>query len=252
MQGIFLGLLALFGRSSALDCKAEGIEWLDNTLTLSNSTSTPPTTTDFTVYINPCGSAQGDDQCESDDHFCVVESITEGSGRSAKTIVTGIKPFGSKSQGAIEAYSRGPQRIIFNYDGASWGNSKIHGSIEVACGSEDTSVVEISDPLVYKVHLTSAKLCSKEKVPDKTLKKQPPKPQKGNWGLFTWIFVLLIFAGIAYAALTVYINFAQSRGNLPLAADIGDVLRDLPYLLRDIFSKLNFMGSRSSSGYAAL
>lgn len=258
MRLVLLELLAFLGTSSALDCQAEGIGWLDHTYTLTNSTQTPPSVTDFEVYVNPCGAVKGDDQCADDDHLCVVESITEGTGRSAKTIITGVKPFGSRTQGAVEEISREFQKITVEYKGALWGSSTIDGTIEIACGPEDSATVEMNQPLNYKVYLKSEKMCTKGKNPGESPDKNPKTPEtggskKGGWGFFTWMFVLLLLVGIGYAALTVYINFAQSRGNLPLAADIGDVLRDLPYLLRDIFRKLNFMGSRnSSSGYAAL
>jgi len=259
--------LLLAGLCAAINCKKLGLDHLDHTFEMRKTENTPPTETFMDVYFNPC-SPVGIDGCADDDHFCVITSVHV----DGKDFVTNIKSFGSGSNGASERRSSGGRRIgddasdIFSYEGAKWGERELYGSATISCGAGSNSFDDWGGGA--DLFIGSGVLCPdtddeppSKKPPSKNPSDedppsgQPPagKPKSSGWGFFHWLVFLVLFGAIAYALLTVYVNFAQSRGSIPLAATASDVLRDLPYLIRDVIRKVKAsFGTQSRSGYSAL
>lgn len=268
-------LLGLLGVSCALDCSKFNLG--DKTIVIKNTTSTPPTTTEQKVYFNPCGPVKGAKECAEDDNFCVVETI------DGKT--TAVKPFGSEKAGSRkhvyvdggdeedlpEEFSHyNPPEIMITYESAKWGSQELEGTASFYCQEKD------EDPYTelkygFSLILKGPQYCvfSDPKKGDGNKdggnkdggnKDGNDKDSKGGsgfggflWGVIKLLFYVALVAGILWVAKTVYINYAESRGSLPINADLKDVLSDLPYLLRDAARKITaFFTNRGNSGYSAL
>lgn len=83
--------------------------------------------------------------------------------------------------------------------------------------------------------------------------------KSSGWGFFTWLFVLGLFGFVFYIVASVWTNYNRygqvNFDSLPFI----DFLRDIPFVLRDVMTRIFglFQGSSSSSssgreGYTAV
>lgn len=264
-------LLGLLGVAHAFDCKKLNLGDLDKTIEIKNNTSTPPTVTEQHVYYNPCSPAKGDKGCGDDNNFCLVETI------DGKT--TAVKPFGSHKAGAREQVhlssedipeeylKHGSPEIVINYESAQWGRQELYASALFYCQEKDEKPY-IEEEYGFSLVFKGPQYCVLSDPGNKDGGKDGGNKDGGNkddkkeggsgfggflWGVFKLLFYLGFVAGLLWIAKTVYVNYAQSRGSLPINADLKDVLSDLPYLFRDAMRKVTaFFTNRGNSGYSAL
>jgi len=77
-----------------------------------------------------------------------------------------------------------------------------------------------------------------------------PPSTSGGWGFFTWIIIIL-FLGIAgYVIMGSWVNYTQYGARGFDLVPHADTIRDIPYIMKDMFRKAQSGGSRG--GYSAV
>lgn len=79
-------------------------------------------------------------------------------------------------------------------------------------------------------------------------------PSSSHWGFFTWFVVLVFFGTAAYLIFGSWINYSRYGARGWDLLPHGDMIRDIPYLLKDWIRRLinTLQGSGSRGGYSAV
>jgi len=77
-----------------------------------------------------------------------------------------------------------------------------------------------------------------------------PSPRSSGWGFFTWMIIIL-FLGIAgYVIMGSWVNYNQYGARGFDLVPHADTIRDIPYIMKDMFRRVQTSGSRG--GYSAV
>lgn len=79
-------------------------------------------------------------------------------------------------------------------------------------------------------------------------------PASGHWGFFTWFVIIVFFGTAAYLIFGSWINYSRYGARGWDLLPHGDMIRDIPYLLKDWVRRLinTLQGSGSRGGYSAV
>lgn len=228
---------------------------LAKTWTLSDEIDTPPTLTNLTWYFNPCGAIE-EPNCPPKSQLCGVERVT----RDGKTEVMQIIPIYSDGEAASRTVD-GPadentEGIRFIYTGATWGDKEVSAEVVFNCGTESKYVsgADSWENESLLLTFTTPSVCA-----DRNEEPTPPPSEPGEgrgffgsifhffWMIFVYLFVIALIVGVI-----LFIRYQQT-GQVPVhREDLENLLRDLPYLVRDFFRKIRETFGGTSRGYAAL
>lgn len=219
----------------------------DHTIMATDQIDTPPSVTNSTIYINPCGPV-GIKECPNDAQICGIERVI----LDKKTLVTKIIPYASEELGSnytVFPMMPGSQGFEIEYQGAMWGKEEVGISIVFSCSQE--MFIQFRGVLDHHAFLeiSAPEVCIDSEAP-----KPPKKESGGGWGFFSWLFFLLFIGAAVYAFQFWRANYAHDFGGARIDFDsVADLIRDVPYLVRDFFRKLadTFAGS-GRSGYSAI
>lgn len=224
---------------------------LDHTILATSEADTPPSITNSTVYINPCGPVDVK-ECANDAQVCLVERVK----LDKKVIVTKVVNVVSEELGTnstIQPGFNGEQGFDVQYSGTKWGDEEVFADISYRCSQE--LYVEWPSQRYFSsnvfLQISSPEIC----VNSGTTPPSPPKKEKsGGWGFFSWFFFLLFIGTAVYAFQFWRTNYAHDFGGGRIDFEsIAELVRDVPYLVRDFLRKLadTFAGA-GRSGYSAI
>ncbi|ODQ65409.1 hypothetical protein NADFUDRAFT_52003 [Nadsonia fulvescens var. elongata DSM 6958] len=251
---------------------------------------TPPSMTTMTWTINPCGALErngnipDNKQCPHGTYACGIQQVnvpgmddpilteiipvagelTVQDGDNAdKTKVTELSPTFERLRNGADKNKEG---VLVKLNGGQWGssNSSLSTVIEYLCPRNDeekeqgltyidwdTKILRLS---YWTTHACENAFGEKPKDDDKNAPaKDDPSTKDHSWGWFTWFFILFVLGFAIYAiggAWASYNRYGTTpMNNLPN----HEIIRDIPYIVRDFFSKvLGTINGSNRGGYSAV
>jgi hypothetical protein len=276
---LFIGANALFNCVA----KVRGIDYdltgLQGIHAVTHSQITPPSTTNTTWFLNPCGKIDStmypdDNTCPDGTQVCGVTRVSV----KDQTLVSEIIPVSGDFDGSVAGTqvsqldnNVGGLHVEF-LDGR-WGDKEgLKASVDFVCSKDKESPLEFvdwdGDVLSLQIHSRYA--CPLEndnppaKNPDDNDSDEPPagdEPSDGDdsdnsshWGFFTWLFIVGVLGFGLYVVFTAWFNYNRYGLSGVDLLPHSDTVRDLPYLVRDFGRKVmsTFAGGPSRGGYSAV
>ncbi|GAA5959639.1 hypothetical protein JCM10213_001123 [Rhodosporidiobolus nylandii] len=233
---------------------------------------TPPTVTKTRYQLSLCGPlpdpSAGEDDCPSGSRLC-MRTFSSRSGLEDRLLsvvpVAGEIGSGGLDAKAVETEGAKPEEgWTLQLGGGMYNGNKQRAEIVFQCdekAAETVPSVEEYDPKtgLLRLRWSSSSACpispsgddkpAPPSSPD-TGDDNPSAPPTDDRGMsfFSWFFTLLFFGIIAYFAFGIWSNYNQYGSTGWDAVPHRDVLRDLPYVVADLFKGRG--GSRS--GYSSL
>ncbi|CAN6672144.1 autophagy-related protein 27 [Trichomonascus vanleenenianus] len=289
------GLLAGSSVSAVFTCEVnlDGAQYdlrgLKGNHMVTVSRDTPPSTTNTTWYVNPCGKIDLENsKCPQGSQVCGIQTVYLPD--NDKGVITEIIPvagdFGDRSSGVSTSKRDKGDGVRVDLTDGVWGkNEHLKASIEFVC-DKDKGVGNLEfvqwdgQTAAFKwVSSAACKLTSrdddkpkdgddkpkddkpKEDKPKEDKPKDDKKPEEGkepqdesaSWGFFTWSFILFVLAVAFYVIGSAWVNYNRYGLSGVDMLPHSSTVRELPYLLRDLVNKIigTFAGS-SRGGYSAV
>ncbi|KAG7800552.1 hypothetical protein KL929_000091 [Ogataea haglerorum] len=226
---------------------------------VSKTEETPPSTKKITWYLKIIDSGSGsfkDDtfpsECPKDSQLC---GLTEISLPNRDPVITEVFSFSNKLTPQFDVNT---SSFTVNLLGANWGAYTLDARIEFVCASEDNAEglkLAMFDYSTVSLHYETACACKSDERPPKDRKNKSPKNDDSNsWGVFTWLFILLVIVMASYIIAQAWINTNRVGSSHEflneLVESIVETVTKLPEFLREIANKLFSSGSRG--GYSAV
>ncbi|VVT57383.1 uncharacterized protein SAPINGB_P005668 [Magnusiomyces paraingens] len=265
---------------------------LQGTYQINSTISTPPSTNDFTWLFDPCASIIRENdklpfssECPDGSQICGIQRVMlPGSDPLLVSIIPVAGDFDGKQTGARielikEENSEKSKGLRVSLKGSSWGEStQLQGIIEFICPASDGKNDISSLPKYVSWDLNSLRLTWTTKYAcenaitepgngdhkgdnkddnnkgDDDSDKNSDNDESKSWGWFTWLFIIGVLGSATYIIAGSWINY--NRYGLS-GVDIlphADLLRDLPFLIRDVIRKIagTFSAGNSRGGYSAV
>jgi hypothetical protein len=207
-------------------------------------------------------------------------SLEEDKGKKITTqIIPVAGDLDGKQSGANLERLRGDagDGVRVHFKGGSWGDyGAIDAYIDFLCvQDENAESLVFNDWNLHTLNLTwsSRKACAQNSGSNPGNgggdnndnnkggnKDDNNKKESSGWGFFTWLFVLGLIGFVVYVVASVWVSYNR-YGQVDLdSLPFVDFLRDIPFVLRDLVTRILglFQGSSSSSssssraGYAAV
>lgn len=218
---------------------------LDSTFTDSTQQDTPPSKTTLTWYINPCGGVE-ESLCPKGSYVCGVRKV-ELDGKEYVTEVIPIAGADDSSKRQVFKPSGDTEGARLHYSGTRWGDIPVAADLTYRCASEERTV---------SIEWSGAELKLEQETPAacKDASHSPPKDRKpndgsGGWGFFGWMFFLIFLAFFGFVGLTV-VRSLRMHGDI---GPVGDVVRELPFFLRELWTKITgSFTTQRNGGYSAV
>lgn len=267
------------GASASFNCKAtvQGVEYdltsLKGIHAVSHFTETPPSKTNTTWVINPCGKLDPkqfpeEERCPDGTQVCGIQRVAV----KDESVVTELIPVSGDLDGSVagtrvsrlEGEAGGLK--VEMLDGR-WGDAdNLSASVEFICAKEESDLKFIDwDGTVLKLELRSPHACprNEDSPPDKKPEDGDKEPDNGepdntdsssHWGFFTWLFIIGVLGFGLYVVFTAWVNYNRYGLSGVDMLPHSDTVRDLPYLVRDFVRKVmgTFAGGPSRGGYSAV
>lgn len=279
----FLGIAtASFNCLTDLDGSHYDLTALAGIRDLSDIQKTPPSTTNFTWHINPCGPLDEsklpkEEQCPSGTQICGVKHVKLDGGK--EDIITEVVPVCGDLDGnqaganvkKLDKDKKNQDGLQVELLGGKWGDiGDIEAKIDFICDEKEKSLDNIKflswENKLLSLEWKTKHACKRnkddkgggdddDKQPDKGKddEKKPEKDESSSWGFFTWVFVLFVLGVAAYVIAMAWINYNRYGLTGVDMLPQSDTLRDLPFLVRDFFRKIiNTFAGGNRGGYSAV
>ncbi|KAA8916548.1 hypothetical protein TRICI_001302 [Trichomonascus ciferrii] len=292
MKAVYFGVLGVISVARAsFNCVTDidGVEYdlraLDGIHLVSERQETPPSTTNSTWYINPCGRLDEskipkEEQCPAGTQICGVKRVH----LEKVDMITEVIPVcgdlnGNQGGAKVSKLKDDKEGLQVEMLGGQWGGNKDLGAkIDFICDKNEKSKDNIKFvgwdgkqlSLEWKTDV-ACKRDNKDKDGDKgkdgDKKKEPEKDKKpeddkdddkksdsgSSWGFFTWLFVLIVLAAAGYVIASAWINYNRYGLTGMDMLPQSDTVRDLPFLIRDFTRKIiNTFAGGNRGGYSAV
>ena len=148
----------------------------------------------------------------------------------------------------------GKEGLKVHLKGGNWGDyGNIDAMVEFICSKDREEGVIFEDWNLHtlKLQFNTKLVCRDAKNGPSNGDSPPPhKDNGGSWGLFTWLIVLFIIGFLGYLVFSVWVNYNR-YGQIGLdSTPFGDLINEIPFVLRDLANKVSglFSGSSSNRG----
>lgn len=214
-------------------------DYFKDITTVSFTKETPPSTTNFTWYLNLCGQKKtiANTNCPHDSQLCGVQTVNVPGKDPIETQILSIK----NGLGDIDhTVSNNMLKVVL--EEVEWGSTKVIPQFTFECSKENKDdVIEIN--LVEDLEISKDKLILKWRTPAACLKSDkdvpPPKDGSGSgdnadssWGWFTWLFIVFVLLFGGYIIIGAWITASKSP------ADFQDALHDFSETLTNLAHSL--------------
>lgn len=263
---------ALYQCKSDVDGKSFDFTKLDKRRIVTTKRKTPPSSEILSWSINPCGTQYSDvddvfkKNCNPVAQICGVKTVELESGNTYITqVISAAGDFGEKPAQISETLIDHGLRV--KWKGAKWGDQDVGAEIDFLCSSEDDLNVISWDESTLKLQWKTVHACVSEEPeePEDKIPEDPESPDESNpdephkapsdsssWGWFTWLFILLVIGFSCYVVGSAWINYNRYGLSGVELLPHSDLVRDLPYLVRDFFKKIiNTFAGSNRGGYSA-
>lgn len=217
-------------------------------------TDTPPSTANFTWYLNLCGEDEVQvEGCPKSAQICGVQEVKLP---EKDTIVTEVIYFDQNLGYDIQNANK--TNINIKLFDSVWGKNTIESYVNLECGKgESLDTKFIDNKLEINIITPGACLKSdKDAPPVSDPDSDKDKKKDDSWGWFTWLFIVFVLLFGGYIIASAWITASRSPADLQDAAHdfletITSLVKGLPGFVGEVIDKI-FGGSRNRGDYSAV